>query len=255
MDIQFNNSVLTKNYNYTTLSNLSIVRFGADTATTDSSSMTSWQHTMSAYQCTIQLYAWSFANWSYINGQLKEGSTTQWQLNHTSGLSIPLKMQYYTYEVLDPTFSHNSSADTTTDNTTFVLNSLDKDGILANIEALFGSNYTVDSLYQARSDIPAALDDFAKGITYKMMSGPNATVAHGLVLENMTYIQVRWPWLILCAAMVILSTLFLVVTIVKSHTADILPWKSSLAPLILREQDFVWSDRHRGHRRISSVSN
>lgn len=61
---------------------------------------------------------------------------------------------------------------------------------MANIEELFGSNYTVDSLYQARSNIPAALDDFAKGMTYRMMSGPNGTLAYGLVLENMTYIQV-----------------------------------------------------------------
>lgn len=255
MDIQVNNSILTSEYNYTTLSSMSIIHFETNSSWTGPT--TEWQDTVTAYQCTLELCAWSFSNWSYVSGKLQHGSTTQSQLNHTSGEVETFVMRYYTYEALDPTFPRNSSG-----NNTYVLNSLDKDGILANIQELFGTNYTAESLYQARDNIPAALDDFATGMTYNMMSGPNATLSYGVVLENMTYIHVQWPWLALCAAMIILSTMFLAVTIAKTQMAEIRPWKSSLAPLIFADPDWEdgepvlevkqWSDAHK-YRRISTI--
>lgn len=98
-----------------------------------------------------------------------------------------MTMVYYGYEALDPAFPRNS-----TGNNTYVLNSLDKAGILENLELLFGTSYTADSLYQTRDDVPAALDDLATGLTYGMMSEPDATLARGLALQSMTYIRAPW---------------------------------------------------------------
>ena len=42
-----------------------------------------------------------------------------------------------------------------------------------------------------------------------------------------TYVEVDWPWLVLPASLVLLSFAFLVVTILQSSRAKIMPWKTS----------------------------
>lgn len=213
---------------YTTLLDIGIVHFIQNLT---SESYTDWQDTMTAYECSFELCAWSFTNWSYVDGTLVHGSTSQSQLNHTWGDDIYYNETWFYYKALDPDFPGNE---------TYVLNNFDKDGIVANLEELFTTDYFVNSIYQTSDDVTSGLKDFATGTTYNMMSGPNTTDALGLVLENQTYIHVRWAWLSLSIAMAVLSVLFLAVTIFMTHKAELQAWKSSLKPLVFADSNIKY---------------
>lgn len=111
----------------------------------------------------------------------------------------------------------------------------DKNSIGANLEDLLETDYLVNSIYQSNDDVPAGLRNLARGTTYNMMSGPNATQALGLVTQYQTYIYVQWPWLSLSVALVVATVILLAMTIRKTQKAHVHPWKSSLGPLIFAD--------------------
>lgn len=251
MNISVNESSST----YTNIVTLGLIRF--DTNSSQSAGPSAeWQSTMAAYQCSLELCAYAFENWTYASGVLVPGSTLYSPLNHTAGEEVVYTMSLLDYQALDPDFPDANA-------TTYSINNLDKNGLLQNFEVLFGTDYIADSLYQSSTNITASLDDFATGMTYNMMSGPNATLALGLALENMTYIHVRWPWLTLCVSMVVFSAFFLVFTIFKTQKAEIRAWKSSLEPLVFADSNMrrhdsayidrerVWSEEHKSQRIMS----
>lgn len=181
---------------------------------------------MKSYECSFNLCAWSFSNWSYVNGILNTGATSQSTLNHTSGEGSLSWGSYLNYEALDPYFLTNLI---------YTILNFDRDSMQSNFDELFVTSYFVNSLYESTDDVPAALNNLATGTTYKMMSGPNATQALGLVTEYQIYIHVQWPWLSLSIALVLIAVMLLVMTIVKTQNANLHPWKSSLYPLIFAD--------------------
>lgn len=224
---------------------------------------TDWQSTMEAYECSLELCAYAFINWTYNSGVLIPGDTLHSPLNHTAGEEVEFSMDVLSYQVVDPDFPDANS-------TTYSINDLDLSGLFENFEVLFETDYIAESVYQTSSNLSATFDNFATGMTYNMMSGPNATLALGLALENMTYIHVRWPWLTLCVSMPVLSTLFLAFTIFKTQRAEIQAWKSSLQPLLFADSNMrrhdtggtldpavdrdvtrVWSEEHKTQRVMS----
>lgn len=54
----------------------------------------------------------------------------------------------------------------------------------------------------------------------------------GRAYSNVTFIHVRWPWIILPVAVVVLSIILLGATIISSRQLKAILWKSSLLPLI-----------------------
>lgn len=234
------------NTSYTDLLDIAFVHF-IQNLTSDN--YTAWQATMTAYECSFNLCAWSFSNWSYVNGILQTGRTSQSLLNHTSGEDDPDFESYIHYQTLDPSFPANQ---------TYTILNLDRDSMRSNFEILVETDYFVNSLYESNDDVPTGLDNLATGTTYNMMSGPNATQTLGLVTQYQTYIHVQWPWLSLSVALVVASIVLLAMTIFKTEKANLYAWKSSLEPLIFadssrytseeRDDARAWSQEYRSRR-------
>lgn len=241
--------VTPANTSYTDLLDIAFVHFVQDAA---SDNFTQWQETMASYECSFDLCAWSFSNWSYTNGILQPGSTIQSLLNHTSGEDSKSWQSYLNYEALDPNFPANEN---------YTILNFDRGSIRGNFEQLFETNYFVNSLYQMNDDVPTGLDNLATGTTYNMMSGPNATQALGLVTKYQTYIHVQWPWLSLSIALVVVSVILLAMTIYRTRKAHVHPWKSSLGPLIFADSSRIalkggddatrWADEYRSKRAMT----
>lgn len=94
------------------------------------------------------------------------------------------------------------------------------------IEALYGvnGNYT---------DINSVFESLASSLTINARSQVCEATVNGTARTVVSYVHVRWPWLILPGTLVVLSLVFLVITI--SHTRNQYIWKSS--PLALLFSD------------------
>lgn len=96
------------------------------------------------------------------------------------------------------------------------------------IEALYGvnGNYT---------DINSVFESLASSLTINARFQICEATVNGTAWTVVSYVHVRWPWLILPGALVVLSLVFLVVTIL--HTRNQYIWKSS--PLALLFSDLA----------------
>ncbi|KAK7977398.1 hypothetical protein PG988_004888 [Apiospora saccharicola] len=83
--------------------------------------------------------------------------------------------------------------------------------------------------------------NISKSMSYRMLSGPNATVTNVPVLKEQIVITVRWVWISLPAALLVAMCLFLLVIIYQTHRAEHLIWKSSLTPLLLSQESYPMS--------------
>jgi hypothetical protein len=83
-------------------------------------------------------------------------------------------------------------------------------------------------MFRAES-FPAIMDRVALSMTNSIRTGPNQTEVHGSVLVAEQHIEVRWPWMILPAALVLLSVVFLIVSMILA-TRRCAGWKSSALP-------------------------
>jgi hypothetical protein len=94
------------------------------------------------------------------------------------------------------------------------------------IKALYGvnGNYT---------DINLVFESLASTLTINARSQDCEAMVDGTTWTVESYVHVRWPWLILPGALVVLSLVFLVVTIL--HTRNQYIWK--LSPLALLFSD------------------
>ncbi|KAL4966557.1 DUF3176 domain-containing protein [Aspergillus stella-maris] len=90
------------------------------------------------------------------------------------------------------------------------------------LEAVYGTqgNYT---------DITSMFNSVASSLTLRARSGVCNAAVDGMTWTEQSFVHVRWLWLILPGALVLLSSIFLVVTIL--HTRHQYIWKSS--PLAL----------------------
>ncbi|KAL8828506.1 MAG: hypothetical protein Q9191_002545 [Dirinaria sp. TL-2023a] len=69
--------------------------------------------------------------------------------------------------------------------------------------------------------------------------------ANGTASYDYIYVSVRWGWLTLSAALVLLTIMFLVLTIAQSTRHDVAPWKSSPVPLLFNGLDENETERLR----------
>lgn len=90
------------------------------------------------------------------------------------------------------------------------------------LEAVYGTqgNYT---------DITSVFESLARSLTLQARSKVCKSAVTGITWTVQSFVHVRWPWMILPGALVVLSGFFLVVTIL--HTRNQYIWKSS--PLAL----------------------
>lgn len=80
-------------------------------------------------------------------------------------------------------------------------------------------------------NVVALVDRLAQSLTSHIRStGSYGDPAQGVMSSNILYIQVRWQWLALPAALIVMAFVLLVVTIFRSFGKPL--WKSSLLPIL-----------------------
>ncbi|KAI1289106.1 hypothetical protein F5Y03DRAFT_378418 [Xylaria venustula] len=211
-----------------------IIRFPEDPST-GRSTMENWMDTMQAYECTISFCGHRYVGWNMTNGTLTPGEDQVIKLNNSD---IPEESAPW-YRILAP-LNASESLDISGGNNSFSINYLDGENMASTLTSIFDVLNDVSpdqqigplALYSS-PDIPATLDNVAKGMTYRMMSGPNSTTTYGEVYGTQTYMRVRWPWITLPVALAVASTFCLISVIVMTRMARQLIWKSSLTPLLL----------------------
>ena len=119
----------------------------------------------------------------------------------------------------------------------FWINAQDRTNIINALGAMFTTTFESISrpgddparaMFRAES-FPDLMDHVASSMTNSIRTGPNRTDVYGTVEVSEQHIMVRWPWMILPAVLVLLSVIFLVVTMVLS-TQRSPGWKSSALP-------------------------
>ncbi|MCJ1229317.1 hypothetical protein MMC12_005982 [Toensbergia leucococca] len=88
----------------------------------------------------------------------------------------------------------------------------------------------VDTLLVEPYDLAAMvkfLNGLATSMTNTLRSGNWSEIVNGTSYSQVNYVKVRWPWLIVPAAVLLLSLLFLVATMRQSSQMNVKPWKTS----------------------------
>jgi hypothetical protein len=213
----------------------SIIRF-PDDESTGRSNMSNWMDTMQAYECILSFCGRRYVNWNTTNGTLSRGEEQIIKLNNSD---IPAEGEPW-FRVLAP-LDPSESLGTSDGNNSFRVNYLDGENIATILASVFtsgqipsGQQIGAVALYSS-PDIIATMDNVAKGMSYRMMSGPNSTTVYGEVYSTQTYIRVRWPWITLLVALDVASSFCLIAAIIMTRQTKQRIWKSSLAPFLLSD--------------------
>jgi hypothetical protein len=119
----------------------------------------------------------------------------------------------------------------------FWVNAQDQRNIVNAIGAMFTTTFesisrpgddSARAMFRAKS-FPDIMDHVASSMTNSIRTGPNATEVYGTVEVSEQHIKVRWAWMILPAALVLLSVIFLTATMVLG-SRKCAGWKSSALP-------------------------
>jgi Protein of unknown function (DUF3176) len=79
---------------------------------------------------------------------------------------------------------------------------------------------------QGSSNFGTTMENLATAMTNAMRTISGDTVI-GTASKNVTYIHVRWPWLLLPLVMIMLASVFLALTVWQSSRWDVPAWRSS----------------------------
>lgn len=226
---------------YVMLLNLTILRFDSGYEVEDDWDIhnTSWQNTLQAVQCTHQLCALGYSDWTSVNGTVSPGPLRRSALNGTMSGNLPDEV-LVVYTTLDTGFPGNQ---------TFVVNLYDRlnfaqvlDQVTSNPNPSYSpdpkqDNLFLDVLYSS-PDLNATMNNISTGMSYRMLSGPQAVDVYGDVYAEQTYIHVRWAWLSLTVILVVVAALFLAAVIFATHKTRQPVWKSLLVPLLYADSRF-----------------
>ncbi|KAI3317041.1 hypothetical protein HD806DRAFT_551205 [Xylariaceae sp. AK1471] len=203
----------------------SIIRFPEDTST-GRSTMDNWMATMQAYECILSFCGRRYSSWNTTNGSLSRGEEQVIKLNNSDsagGLRV--------LAPLDP----SDSLGTSDGNNSFWINFLDGENLASILTSVFTRQQIGAVGLYSSPDIIATMDNVAKGMSYRMMSGPSSTTINGEVYGTQTYIRVRWPWITLLVALAVASSFCLIAAIIMTRQTKRRIWKSSLTPFLFSD--------------------
>ena len=204
---------------------ISMITFGANNGGRFGS--TSWRDPVRAHQCNIGLVAYRYSNLTVRDGKLHKPDIQM-------SLLEPLNEGNITrFQVVDREWP--------AEDVVYRLNHLDQKNIwsifrrfMDNSVWASGSGELIAGALNMGPSIPEKFDMIATSITHYMMaSSPNVTLNDGTMLTDMTYVRVRWAWLIPLAALVVMMWIFLSTAILFTKKDDIPVWKTSLYPLLM----------------------
>jgi hypothetical protein len=214
-------NMLYKASDAATLAAVAVVRFDDADLEGNFDVSTKWQATLEAWECEFGIVAYTYAGWASRNGTVHPGRMTASPLNRTSatGPLVP-------YEVVDKDFRGNTSA---------VINYYDMINMASMIGDIFTTAGTIAAFSSALYDSPnltATAGNIARGMSYRMLAGPNSTEVYGDVYAVRTYMRVHWRWLALMATLVVITVAFFVAVVVQTRLEGQRAWKSSLVPML-----------------------
>lgn len=173
-------------------------------------------------ECNVSWCLKTYNDVRVVNGVLQEQNIVK---------DTPLPNQAITTE---SPFYLNWVAKVETGNSTdsFNVSVLQEDSLsiglfLGSVFDIRGTESDLDSVILATRNISQVLENVATGMTNAVRSSANATSTYGVALTNVTFIHVRWAWLVPLIAMVALSAILLAATIVLNCINHVDLWRSS----------------------------
>ncbi|KAI1177003.1 hypothetical protein F4777DRAFT_544248 [Nemania sp. FL0916] len=223
---------------------LAVIRFPVD----GQADIDSWMDTMQAYECTMSFCGRQYSGWNTTNGTLSQGREHIIKLNN-SDVPAPDEPWYRLLAPLDPAESLGADVK----NNSFKISYLDGENILSILTSIFtisnglpaSQQIGATALYSS-PDVMATIDNIAKGMSYRMMSGPNSTTVHGEVYTTEAYMKVVWPWITPLIFVVAASAICLIAVVFMTRNAKQWVWKSSLTPLLLPDASYVLTSANEG---------
>ncbi|BCR88817.1 uncharacterized protein ACHE_50015S [Aspergillus chevalieri] len=82
-------------------------------------------------------------------------------------------------------------------------------------------------------DVDKAMDSMTTSMTDIIRSDATAFTIEGDAFRDETYINVRWPWIILPTLSVLFSIFLFISTSIASSRLNVVLWKDSVLPLLM----------------------
>ena len=203
-----------------------------------------------AWECALA-YCVNTYSASVTDGQLHQKITQSWQ-NNSASLSQGSDLIYHPPE---------SVIDITPNASTFRVDSLAAMAMNTFMSETFSGSGRINksgSGSKFSSDVIHALYDtrnYSKRIGNLAMSMTNnirqqndsgSNPLSGTALETETYVKVRWAWFSYPAALIVLSLVYLLGTIIETTHRDILIWKSSNLAMLFHGRSLEMNKSDRG---------
>jgi hypothetical protein len=114
----------------------------------------------------------------------------------------------------------------------------DSDAIAGFWAAVNGSGAAYQNTTNLQTDgIPKLFERIAKSMTTHLRLSPNAVPIQGTQYNTVVYVRVNWFWMILPIAIVIFTSMFLVLTMLWNRRTKAPLWKSSALALLTHGLD------------------
>ncbi|KAL4982964.1 hypothetical protein BDW68DRAFT_194785 [Aspergillus falconensis] len=116
--------------------------------------------------------------------------------------------------------------------------------IFIGVEAttLWGEPTTAIADVLIAGNLSRIVENIAWGMTERMRTGPNSTIAEGTAYQAETYIAVNWPWITLPVLVVLGAAVLLVCSILANSRHKAALWKSSNLAVLLHSVQGVERD-------------
>lgn len=133
---------------------------------------------------------------------------------------------------------------TLSSNSTYMIDIVSLEGLEEEIAAILTISRTRDlhinygkvpmsSILESRSDLNESLRSMSTSVTDAIRSNAKSVEVPGQAFRTTTFVYVRWPWIILPIAVVVISTLLLIATIITNRKLRVVMWKSSIFGLLI----------------------
>lgn len=176
-------------------------------------------------ECTMAWTARTFHNISVTSGAFSLGATSDQPLDPVdtyNGTTVQL-------------YRFNAAAGG--GSSSYFVNPNDHGLIATYLRAIFSSDSTSD-FGRALMKSPSLADtvrNISDSMTYAVGRNRNGSVVRGEALQLETYVYVRWAWLALPVAVVLLGVAFLAATAARARRSGVPMWKgSAVAPFFAR---------------------
>ncbi|KAK8117795.1 uncharacterized protein PG998_006076 [Apiospora kogelbergensis] len=200
-----------------------------------------WVQNLEAHECFMYLCGQIYENWTMTNGTLNPGMVRTTKLTN---YNRPSKDSLTELTSVNGNLPGNASLLVNVADLASIFLTLVEmfagysDGLLNHgLDSALGESWYESAFYDS-PDLTDTIANMTKSMSYRLMSGPNATVLHGNVYHRPTYIVVQWAWLALPMVLELSACGFLATVMIITKRAQHLIWKSSLLPLLLTDDSY-----------------